>query len=130
MFTWVTAWKLLSDVEETLGMILINTPAEGLTPAEVHVLAELYFKNGRCASDLARSIGREATAFTPILDSLEHKGLVHRQPDPKDRRAVRILLTIKGGQLRETIKAAMDEIDCTYPELTELSSEESAVAAV
>jgi DNA-binding MarR family transcriptional regulator len=35
---------------------------------------------------LADAVRRDKTRLIPILDRLEDRGLVHRQPDPSDRR--------------------------------------------
>jgi DNA-binding MarR family transcriptional regulator len=83
----------------------------GLTVIEWYILRALYQQDGQHASELARAVGRAATSFTPILDKLQHKGLIERRPDPTDRRAVRIYLTEKGHGLRDGVLKSADRID-------------------
>ncbi len=63
---------------------------------------------------LADAVGRDKTRLIPILDRLEHRGLVHRQPDPSDRRNRIVGLTESGrallGSCRQAIRAMEAEL--------------------
>lgn len=83
----------------------------GLSAIEACVLASLYLRDGQKASELAVSVGRLVTSFTPILDRLERAGLVVRRADRVDRRAVTIWLTKSGEALRETITQALLDVE-------------------
>lgn len=83
----------------------------GLTVIEWYILRALYQKDGQHASDLAQSVGRAATSFTPNLDRLSEKEFVERRPDPQDRRAVCIFLTEKGVELKDEVLKLADQID-------------------
>ena len=93
----------------------------GLSVIEWYILRALYNQNGQHASELARSVGRAATSFTPNLDKLQDKGLIKRKPDPTDRRAVRIYLTNKAEAKREEIMGAAKMLD---KQLSSLFNEE------
>lgn len=82
-----------------------------LSVIETYILRSLYDADGQNASELARAVGRAATSFTPILDKLQAKKLVERQPDPVDRRAVRIFLTDKGHALQPQVLELTEKID-------------------
>ncbi len=82
-----------------------------LSVIEWYILRALFEQDGQHASELARSVGRAATSFTPNLDKLQKKGLVERQPDPADRRAVRIFLTGKAKKRRPEIQAVAEDLD-------------------
>lgn len=88
-----------------------------LSVIEWYILRALYDQDGQHASELARSVGRAATSFTPNLDKLQDKELIERQPDPSDRRAVRIFLTKKAKQKREEILGAAEDLDSQIREL-------------
>ncbi len=88
-----------------------------LSVIEWYVLRALYDQDGQHASELARSVGRAATSFTPNLDKLQDKALIERQPDPSDRRAVRIFLTKEAKDRREEILGAAEELDGQIREL-------------
>jgi DNA-binding MarR family transcriptional regulator len=72
-----------------------------LSPIEWYILQALQEQDGQHPSALARMIGRAPTAFTPILDKLERKTFIRRQPDAKDRRSIYIHLTPAGHQAAE-----------------------------
>jgi DNA-binding MarR family transcriptional regulator len=92
-----------------------------LSVIEWYILRALYDQDGQHASELARSVGRAATSFTPNLDKLQDKELIERQPDPSDRRAVRIFLTQQAKDKREDILGAAEDLDS---QIRELFSEE------
>ena len=85
--------------------------ALGLSVIEWYVLRMLYEQDEQMASRLANGVGRPATSFTPILDGIEHKGLIARRPHPADRRAVRIYLTPKGQALKNDVAASVEQIE-------------------
>jgi DNA-binding MarR family transcriptional regulator len=55
-------------------------------------------------SGLAEAIGVDAPYATLIVDSLEERGLVERQPDPRDRRRKLVTLTPAG---RDAVAAVL-----------------------
>jgi DNA-binding MarR family transcriptional regulator len=83
----------------------------GLTVIEWYIMRALFDQDGQHASELARAVGRAATSFTPNLDKLQEKGLIERQADPNDRRAVRIYLTESGSKLKKRVVDSGKEID-------------------
>ena len=68
----------------------------GLTPPQFDVIAELGGTNGMTAVELSQSTLLAKASLTGIVDRLEGKGIVTRQPIPGDRRAQKICLTKKG----------------------------------
>lgn len=83
----------------------------GIQPIALEVLDQLYQQDGQRPSDLANSVGRAATSFTPVLDRMEKAGLIRRKPDMEDRRAVRILLTAEARTLGNEITEHMEAVD-------------------
>lgn len=83
----------------------------GLSVIEWYILRALYDQDGQHASELARSVGRAATSFTPNLDKLQKKSLIERRPDPSDRRAVRIHLTDEAHEKRDEILGLAEDLD-------------------
>lgn len=65
-------------------------------------------------SQLAAEVGRDKTRLIPILDRLEARGLLRRDPDPADRRNRVVTLTDAGRDLlaacRASIRALEEEL--------------------
>jgi DNA-binding MarR family transcriptional regulator len=105
---WCNIDIALRNLDQVYGQVVEPL---GLTVIEWYILRALYQQDGQHASELARAVGRAATSFTPILDKLQHKGLIERRPDPADRRAVRIYLTGKGNEIRDKVLVSAGQID-------------------
>lgn len=65
------------------------------------VLLNISSKDGTPATKIAPLMGLEARSLTRVLKNMEEKGLVYRQPDPNDKRSVRIFLTDEGKKKKE-----------------------------
>ena len=89
----------------------------GLTVIEWHILRSLYEEDGQHASELARTVGRAATSFTPNLDKLQDRGFIERRADKVDRRAVRIFLTEAGKEHREEVLESARQIDAAVSKI-------------
>ncbi|SEF35952.1 DNA-binding transcriptional regulator, MarR family [Amycolatopsis pretoriensis] len=56
--------------------------------------------------DLGATLGLEKSSLTGLVDRAVRRGLVRREPDPDDRRAVHVVLTDEGRDLAEDFYAA------------------------
>ncbi|MEL7001097.1 MAG: MarR family transcriptional regulator [Bacteroidota bacterium] len=65
------------------------------------VLLNISSKEGTPATKIAPLMGLEARSLTRVLKNMEEKGLVYREPDPNDKRSVRIFLTSEGKKKKE-----------------------------
>lgn len=78
------------------------------------------FPDGLVQADLAERLGIEGPTLVRLLDKLEADGLVERQPDPRDRRCKRVVLSERAGplvdQVRATIAALRGEIMADIPD--------------
>jgi DNA-binding MarR family transcriptional regulator len=77
-------------------------------PAYLGVLLSLWREDGLRIHELGRRAGLEPSTMTGLLDRMEKGGLVTREPDPKDRRAHRIVLTARGHDVREAVLEVID----------------------
>jgi DNA-binding MarR family transcriptional regulator len=59
----------------------------------------------RTQAALAASIGADKTRLIPILDDLQDRGLIAREPDPADRRVRLLELTADGARLQRAVQA-------------------------
>ncbi len=97
----------------------------GVTPGQYAVLKCLWDENGQTAKQLAERLYLDGSTVTGILDRMENKTLVSRQPDPKDRRALRVTLTKQGRALKEPVSAAIEQAN--RKALDRLDPQESAL---
>lgn len=76
----------------------------GLTPQQGQLLCVLMAKPYGM-SELGAVLGLAKSSLTGLVDRTERNGLVRREPDPTDARAVRITLTPRGRRLAEEFYA-------------------------
>jgi len=81
----------------------------GVTPVQYGVLRCLWDENGQTVKQLADRLALDSSTMTGILDRMEQKGLIVKQPDPRDRRALQIMLTERGQSLKEPLTAVIEE---------------------
>jgi DNA-binding MarR family transcriptional regulator len=53
---------------------------------------------------LAKAIGADKTRIIGVLDELQRRGLITREPDPSDRRVNLVSLTDEGRALRDRVQ--------------------------
>ena len=94
----------------------------GLTVPKALLLLEVTPDSGRTPGFLAKSLDLENSSMTGLLDRLEKKRLIFRDPNPDDRRGFLIFLTPEGVKARDTIKSLVEELDAKLR--AELSNEE------
>ncbi len=79
----------------------------GITPGQYAILSCLWDQDGQTPRQLADRLSLDSSSITGILDRVEHKGLIERQPCPKDRRALQVVLTPKGRELAQPVNEAI-----------------------
>lgn len=110
-----------------------------LTPGEGSMLMHLFrIQTGHCRSchgergdrgarvkELSRTMRVAPPSVTQQVNALETRGYLVRQMDPRDRRAVRVILTEKGEQaVRDTSAAFHSRVDHLIAYLGEEKSEQ------
>lgn len=70
----------------------------GITSQQGQLLCVLMAQP-RGMSDLGATLGLAKSSLTGLVDRTERNGLVRREPDPGDLRAVRVALTARGNKL-------------------------------
>lgn len=81
----------------------------GLGHVPLHILLELDQGEGRSLKDLEAALETDKAALSRAVESLVRDGHVTREPDPADRRSVRIGLTVAGRRKVEEIHRYSDE---------------------
>ena len=74
------------------------------TTSMAFVVLNIDQKDGTPATKIAPMMGLESRSLTRMLKSMEEKGYIYREKDPKDGRSVRIFLTDLGKEKRKVSK--------------------------
>ncbi len=102
----------LADLLQRLTRRLRRAHAErlvplGLTPAQERALRIITrSEEPPRMTDLADHLGIVPRSVTTVIDALEEAGLVRRETDPHNRRAIRLHLTDRGLSVRDDMREA------------------------
>jgi DNA-binding MarR family transcriptional regulator len=99
-------WAAMRDLVEGYPTKQRMRDALDLGRGSGRIKSLLWLAQGpRSLSGLAEAIGVDAPYATLIVDSLEARGLVERQPDPGDRRRKLVTLTAAGQEAVSRVQA-------------------------
>src|SRR5437016_4670397 len=102
------AWQLLVKFLFTRRADLPALAAEfELSPAQCHVLHLIEPDRPLPMGRIAEALACDASNVTGLIDRLESRGLVRRQPSAGDRRVKVLELTPAGARLRSTVLERM-----------------------
>ncbi len=105
--------RILDELSRLIRQLsrLSGGPDEGppLTATQRLALFELVDQGPLRLNDLAARMGTSAPTASRAVDALDELGLVDRQPDPADRRALQLDLTPEGRKSVEERKARVLE---------------------
>ena len=96
---WAVTRRLREKSQETLA------PWD-ITPAHWRALRVLRRHGVMRLSELSDWLHIAPRSTTEVVDALEGRGLVRRQPDPGDRRATLVEVTEEGASVLAAIRAA------------------------
>ena len=84
----------------------LNTTAtsDGLTPTQASVLGLIAFRGPLGLTELAQLEGLNPTMLSRVIGKLTELGLIQRDPNPADLRAIQVGSTEAGRQLSDRIK--------------------------
>ena len=95
------AWQLMVRFFFTQRANLPPLAAElELSPAQCHVLHLIEPERPLPMGQLAQTLACDASNVTGLVDRLESRGLIRRQPSEEDRRVKVLVLTPTGVKLR------------------------------
>lgn len=84
--------------------------ALGYTQYQWRALLMLAKTQGCSQATLAEKLEMQPIAVARILDRMEEAGLVERQPDPDDRRAVKLFLAAGAGPLMKQLHGIAEDV--------------------
>jgi len=95
------AWRLLVELSLSQRASLPAVAAElELSPAQCHVLHLIEPGRAVAMGELASALACDASNVTGLVDRLETRGLISRQPSASDRRVKVLTLTPRGARVR------------------------------
>lgn len=84
---------------------------EDLTPHHYSALIALDQLGSMSQQQLSRLVGIDARNAVPVIDQLQARGLLARNPDPTDRRRHAVTLTETGRTLLTQLRRAADDAE-------------------
>src|SRR4051812_36982491 len=94
-------YSLVSFLLQAKQQVIATAGEFGLTGVQALTLLTIKQEQKRSMSDFCRLYDCDASNITGIIDGLEQKDLVSRQPHPADRRVKIIRLEPTGAQLQK-----------------------------
>jgi DNA-binding MarR family transcriptional regulator len=99
-------WALLRGLLAQQRRRFLTVASElDMHPAQAGALLQMNADEPRPMHELAALLACDNSNVTGIIDRLEARGLVARQPYEQDRRVKHVVLTPLGAQLREQMSA-------------------------
>ena len=77
-----------------------------ITPSQARALHALLVHGVVRLSELADRLRIARRSVTEVVDALEDRGLARREPDPADRRGIRVAMTAEGERLAAVLEEA------------------------
>ena len=121
----ITERKITKIAREAEKLVLSSIKEEGVGTAEIDLIHALRHHPGCTQAQLVELLHADKAAIARRTKSLEIKGFLVRENDPKDRRIQRLYPTKKA----EMMKASKAEIEASFYEylLSTLKEEEKAI---
>jgi DNA-binding MarR family transcriptional regulator len=83
----------------------------GLSATEGHVLSYLRSYSPAPVSEFHRVFGLKRSTLTGVLDRLEQRGLLEREPSTRDRRAIMVRLTERGRGHADRVQQVLEALE-------------------
>jgi len=90
---------------------LLDETGASLSPTEAAVLVAITRDPGAAIALSRRDAGLHPSTMTSVLDRLEQRGLIRREPGTEDHRFVAIWPTLQGRIASDQARAALVELD-------------------
>ncbi|WP_328320984.1 MarR family transcriptional regulator [Kribbella sp. NBC_00382] len=104
-----TLSKLRGVISRLARELNATATAEGLTPTQASVLGLIAFRGPLGLTELAQLEGLNPTMLSRVVGKLTELGLIQRDPNPDDLRAIRVEATDAGRHLHERVKLLRTE---------------------
>ena len=82
--------------------------ADRVSPGQLGVLLLVQANPGSNQTRIGRALGIDRSTLVSIVDTLEARGLVRREPSPTDRRSHALMLSAEGDGFLRAIRPRLD----------------------
>ena len=82
--------------------------ADGIGPGQLGVLLLVQANPGSNQTRIGRALGIDRSTLVSIVDTLEGRGLLRREPSPTDRRSHALMLSEDGAEFLRSIRPRLD----------------------
>jgi DNA-binding MarR family transcriptional regulator len=94
-----------------IGLFIARLADPVVNQAEAHVLAHLAATGSSTIGEVHRAFGHKRSTLTSILDRLEHRKLIVRTSDARDRRTFLVALTKDGRAAARSVAAHLADLE-------------------
>ena len=101
-----------------------------IRPAQYSVLVVIEANSGLSQADLAERLGIERARLVRLLDELEKRSLIRRQPSPLDRRSHALVLTRVGQKSLRRMKVLAAEHEANLAKRLGAGKREAVLGAL
>jgi DNA-binding MarR family transcriptional regulator len=95
------------------GQVQRRLDALGMHAGQDYLVDVLSEHDGLSVGEVAERLGVEVPTVVRTVQRMEAAGIVAREPDPRDRRRSRIVLTKRGREAEPGVHAALDDVTKT-----------------
>ena len=119
--------KLMRASETVTSCLSRSLAKENLTISQFGTLKALFHLGPQNQKEIGKKLLKTGGNITLVVDNLEKRGFIKRDPDPKDGRAVIVRLTVEGNKfIKKYFPEHLQEIVHKFDVLDEIEKKELA----
>lgn len=115
-------FQLAKAYQRAHGILKDHLRPFGLTTVQRLILGVLEEEDGLSAGEIGQRLVLDSATLSGTLERMADNGWINKEPDPNDRRMVRVFATAKAKSLVDALRQAV--IDSNQAVLSPLSLEE------
>jgi DNA-binding MarR family transcriptional regulator len=106
--------RLRGVISKLARQLNATSTDEGLTPTQYSVLGLIAVRGPLGLTELTELEGLNPTMLSRVVRKLDDEGLIRRQTDRSDQRAVRVQVTAAGTEVHQRIRTQRTQVlyDC------------------
>ncbi|ANL28240.1 MarR family transcriptional regulator protein [Rhizobium phaseoli] len=105
--SWIAVARACQLMQQSLTRSLADLD---IKPPHLDILVNLYRFEGISQQELARKLLVGRSNMSMLLPQMEKRGLIERRDDARDKRVLRLYLTVEGRRLTEAAMAIQTDL--------------------